>query len=41
MKTNLKHCAWLLAIAGSVGTVAFAADRAIKVDDRLEASATR
>ena len=39
MKTNLKHCAWLLAIAGSVGTVAFAADRAIKVDDRLEASA--
>ena len=39
MKTNLKHCAWLLAIAGSMGTVAFAADRAIKVDDRLDASA--
>jgi len=39
MKTSLKHCAWLLAIAGSMGTVAFAADRAIKIDDRLDASA--
>src|ERR1700719_115446 len=29
----------ILAIAGSIGTVAFAADRAIKVDDRLDASA--
>src|ERR1035437_888855 len=37
MKTNLKHCVWVLAIAGS--TVAFAADREIKVDDRLDASA--
>jgi len=36
---NLKHCVWALAIAGSVNTVAFAADRAIKVDDRLDASA--
>jgi lipid-binding SYLF domain-containing protein len=29
----------LLAIAGSIGTAAFAADREIKVDDRLDASA--
>ena len=39
MRTNLKHCVWLLAIAGSISTVAFAADRKIKVDDRLDASA--
>jgi hypothetical protein len=39
MKTNLKHCVWFLAMAGSISTVAFAADRAIKVDDRLDASA--
>src|ERR1700735_3977174 len=39
MKTNLKHCAWVLAIAGSISTAAFAADREIKVDDRLDASA--
>ena len=39
MKTNLKHCAWVLAIAGSMNIVAFAADREIKVDDRLDASA--
>ena len=29
----------ILAIAGSIGTVAFAAEREIKVDDRLDASA--
>jgi SH3 domain-containing YSC84-like protein 1 len=29
----------ILAIAGSMGSVAFAADRAVKVDDRLDASA--
>jgi hypothetical protein len=29
----------VLAIAGSIGTAAFAADREIKVDDRLDASA--
>jgi len=29
----------ILAIAGSMGTVAFAADREVKVDDRLDASA--
>jgi SH3 domain-containing YSC84-like protein 1 len=30
---------WLVAIAGSMSTAAFAADREIKVDDRLDASA--
>jgi SH3 domain-containing YSC84-like protein 1 len=39
MRTNLKHCVWFLAMAGSISTVAFAADRAIKIDDRLDASA--
>jgi lipid-binding SYLF domain-containing protein len=39
MNMNFKHCIWVLAIAGSVNTVAFAADRAIRVDDRLDASA--
>jgi len=36
---NLKHNIWVLAIAGSMSSAAFAADRAIKVDDRLDASA--
>jgi lipid-binding SYLF domain-containing protein len=39
MRTNLKHAVWVLAIAGSMSAVAFAADRAIKIDDRLDASA--
>jgi lipid-binding SYLF domain-containing protein len=39
MKMNLKHCIWALAIAGSANTAVFAADRAIKVEDRLDASA--
>ncbi len=39
MKMNLKHRVCILAFAGSMGTAAFAADRAIKVDDRLNASA--
>ena len=39
MKTNLLRSAWVLAIAGSIATAAFAADREIKVDDRLDASA--
>src|ERR1700685_2439582 len=39
MKTNLQHCVWVLAIAGAMSTTAFAADREIKVDDRLDASA--
>jgi lipid-binding SYLF domain-containing protein len=38
MRTNL-HYVWILAIAGSMSTAAFAADREIKVDDRLDASA--
>jgi SH3 domain-containing YSC84-like protein 1 len=37
MKMNLRRCVWVLAIAGS--TAAFAADREIKVTDRLDASA--
>ena len=36
MRKALVH---ILAIAGSISTVAFAADREIKVDDRLDASA--
>jgi SH3 domain-containing YSC84-like protein 1 len=39
MKTNLQHYVWALAIAGSMSTAAFAADREIKVDERLDASA--
>src|ERR1700726_4608808 len=39
MRTNLQHCVWALAIAGSMSATAFAADRQIKVDDRLDASA--
>jgi lipid-binding SYLF domain-containing protein len=39
MNKNAKYAVWFLAIAGSVSTVAFAADREIKVDDRLDASA--
>lgn len=39
MRSNLKHSAWVLALAGSMTTVAFAADREVKVDDRLDASA--
>src|ERR1700689_3728811 len=39
MRLNLKHSVWVLAIASSMSTVAFAADREVKVDDRLDASA--
>jgi lipid-binding SYLF domain-containing protein len=39
MRTNLRHYVWVLAMAGSMSTVALAADREIKVDDRLDASA--
>lgn len=39
MKKNLQNYIWALAIAGSMTTAAFAADREIKVDDRLDASA--
>jgi len=37
MRMNLKHSVWILAIAGSMSTAAFAAD--VKVADRLDASA--
>src|ERR1700722_1054957 len=39
MKMNLRRSVWILAIAGSFSVAAFAADREIKVDDRLDASA--
>jgi SH3 domain-containing YSC84-like protein 1 len=39
MRTNVKQAAWVLAIAGAMSTVVFAADREIKVEDRLDASA--
>jgi lipid-binding SYLF domain-containing protein len=39
MRMNLRYPIWVLAIAGSVSTAAVAADREIKVDDRLDASA--
>jgi lipid-binding SYLF domain-containing protein len=39
MKTNLQHYIWVLAIAGSMSSAALAADREIKVDDRLDSSA--
>jgi len=41
MKMNSKHYVWVLAIAGSLSTAALAADREIKVDDRLDASAEK
>ena len=39
MIKNVKCCMWALAIAGSMTIAVFAADRAIKVDDRLDAAA--
>src|ERR1700722_12989287 len=39
MRMNFKHSVWVLAIASSMSTAALAADREIKVDDRLDASA--
>jgi lipid-binding SYLF domain-containing protein len=36
---KLKQSVWALAIAGTMNTAAFAADREIKVDDRLDSSA--
>ena len=39
MRANLQRCVWVLAIAGSMSATALAADREIKVDDRLNASA--
>ena len=39
MKMSSRRYVWVLAIAGSFGTAAFAADREAKVADRLDASA--
>lgn len=39
MILNLRNCVCVLAIAATMGSAAFAADREIKVDDRLDASA--
>ena len=39
MRMKLRRSVWVLAIAGTVSCAAFAADREIKVDDRLDASA--
>jgi lipid-binding SYLF domain-containing protein len=39
MQSTLKHSVWVLALTGSLTTAALAADREIKVDDRLDASA--
>jgi lipid-binding SYLF domain-containing protein len=39
MRMIFKHCVGSLAIAGFMSTAAFAADRQIKVEDRLDASA--
>src|ERR1017187_4768023 len=39
MRMNLRYPIWVLAIASSMSTAALAADREIKVDDRLDASA--
>jgi lipid-binding SYLF domain-containing protein len=39
MGSQLKHSVWVLAFAGCMTTAAFAADREVKVDDRLDASA--
>jgi hypothetical protein len=34
-----KEVVWIMAIAGAMSAAAFAADREVKVDDRLDASA--
>jgi lipid-binding SYLF domain-containing protein len=39
MKTKVKHAIWITAVAGAMSAAAFGADREIKVDDRLDASA--
>jgi len=39
MRINAKQVAWIMAIAGAMSAAAFAADREVKVDDRLDASA--
>ena len=39
MRTNVKQAIWVLAISGAMSATALAADREVKVDDRLDASA--
>jgi len=39
MTLNLRNCVCILAVAGTMSTAALAADREVKVDDRLDASA--
>src|SRR5579863_2967315 len=39
MRINSKHRILVLAVAGSISTAAFAAEREIKIEDRLDASA--
>lgn len=39
MTLNLRNCVCILAFAGTMSTVALAADREVKVSDRLDASA--
>jgi len=39
MKLNFRNCVCVLALAGSMSTAAIAADREVKVSDRLDASA--
>jgi lipid-binding SYLF domain-containing protein len=39
MRTKVKRAIWLTVVAGAMSAAAFAADREVKVDDRLDASA--
>ncbi len=39
MRINAKQVVWIMAIAGVMSAAVFAADREVKVDDRLDASA--
>src|ERR1700689_4619452 len=39
MTIDLRHCVCILAVAGTMSTAALAADREVKVADRLDASA--
>jgi lipid-binding SYLF domain-containing protein len=39
MRTKVKQAIWITVVAGAVSAVALAAEREVKVDDRLDASA--
>src|ERR1700733_13607532 len=39
MKTKVKGAIWITVVAGAMSAAALAADREVKVDDRLDASA--